>query len=165
MSQSHQPTAFAILNKDGTAIRIWWANSRERAERAAKEMGETLISLYSQRSLDEIRDALTAFRQNIAFATTCNLVARLEQTKRERDILLAAIEKLSRRFEACIDGEAGAPASSIASWHDIASVATASVKCYGQPEKQPKTETAVPAIVFYPAGSLGETIDSEGGAA
>lgn len=30
------------------------------------------------------------------------------------------------------------------------------VKCYGQPEKTAKNETTVPAIVFYPAGSLDE---------
>lgn len=32
------------------------------------------------------------------------------------------------------------------------------VKCYGQPEKQAETETTVPAIVFFPAGSLGEEV-------
>lgn len=36
---------------------------------------------------------------------------------------------------------------------------------YGQQEKQAETETAVPAIVFYPAGSLGEYVESEGGGA
>lgn len=43
--------------------------------------------------------------------------------------------------------------------------AIASAKRYGQPEKQAKNETNVPAIVFYPAGSLGEAIENEGGAA
>lgn len=43
--------------------------------------------------------------------------------------------------------------------------AIACTQCYGQPEKQAKTETSVPAIVSYPTGSLGEAIDSEGGAA
>lgn len=43
--------------------------------------------------------------------------------------------------------------------------AIATVKRYGQPEKPAKNETSVPAIVSYPTGSLGEVIDSEGGAA
>lgn len=34
-------------------------------------------------------------------------------------------------------------------------------ECYGQAEKSAKTETAVPAIVFYPAGSLGEEVPVE----
>jgi|JI10StandDraft_1071094.scaffolds.fasta_scaffold01019_18 hypothetical protein len=32
-------------------------------------------------------------------------------------------------------------------------------ECYGQAEKSAKTETAVPALVFFPAGSLGEEVD------
>lgn len=43
--------------------------------------------------------------------------------------------------------------------------AIACTKCYGRPEKSAKNETTVPAIVSYPTGSLGEPIDSKGGAA
>lgn len=32
------------------------------------------------------------------------------------------------------------------------------VKFYGQPEKQPEIEKATPAIIFFPAGSLGEEV-------
>lgn len=39
----------------------------------------------------------------------------------------------------------------------VARKAIADDKCYGQAEKQAKTE--VPAIVFYPAGSLGEEVE------
>lgn len=35
-------------------------------------------------------------------------------------------------------------------------------ECYGPPEKPAKTGTAVPAIVFYPAGSLGEDVSLDG---
>ena len=33
---------------------------------------------------------------------------------------------------------------------------------HGEPEKHPETETALPAIAFYPAGRLGEAIEEEG---
>lgn len=48
-------------------------------------------------------------------------------------------------------------------WQKIA--AEVIEKYDGQPEKSAKTETAVPAIVTYPTGSLGEAIEAEGGAA
>ena len=36
-------------------------------------------------------------------------------------------------------------------------------KYYGMAEKTAKNENSAPAIVFYPAGSLGDPIDIEGG--
>lgn len=48
---------------------------------------------------------------------------------------------------------------------DALHAALAKAKCYVQPEKTAKSETTVPAIIFYPAGSLGEAIEREGSAA
>lgn len=76
----------------------------------------------------------------------------------QRDELLAALESLVLASNESDDSCYG----TLATWfvRNIAEPAIASVKCYGQPEKSAKTE--VPAIVFYPAGSLGEEIEEEG---
>jgi hypothetical protein len=39
-----------------------------------------------------------------------------------------------------------------------ARAAIASAKSYGHPDKSAENETTIPAIIFYPAGSLGEEV-------
>lgn len=93
---------------------------------------------------------LTAQR-NDAVAHGKSAFEQFEAMTKQRDELLSKLNMLS-----------GINLGRFA--NSIVDKAIASAKSYGQPEKQAKTETSVPAIVFYPAGSLGEAIESEGGA-
>jgi len=65
MGHPKEPSAYAVLNKSGSAIRIWWSGSeRERAERiAAEDFDSKLTALYSDdviRDIEMQRDDLSA---------------------------------------------------------------------------------------------------------
>jgi hypothetical protein len=73
---------------------------------------------------------------------------------KQRDDLRTALEKA--RCSLAIYARTDKAAKKATSDIDTA-IAIASVKSYGKPEKTAETE--VPAIVFYPAGSLGEEVE------
>ena len=50
----------------------------------------------AEKQRDELMAELNGIKQNIAFAATCNLVARMEQAEKQRDELLAALESVQK---------------------------------------------------------------------
>lgn len=91
-----------------------------------------------------------------------NELADIYALEKRRDELLAALEKggHSLREISLWDKTTAKDVAMAKAAYAEVKAAIASVKGYGQPEKSAKTE--VPAIVFFPAGSLGEEIEEEG---
>lgn len=87
---------------------------------------------------------------------------RLDLQTVKINVLKDQHEHLLTALEAAVQWAAPmaeAPVDARPNWFDLSRRAIARVKSYGQPEKQAKTETSVPAIVFFPAGSLGEEVE------
>lgn len=107
-------------------------------------------------SPEEIEDA--AERMDVQ-TVTINVLMK------QRDGLLAAIREILDDAEECQDHDDWtAMLVSLDAFHNLDTAYNATInteKSYGRPEKKAEIETTVQAIVFYPAGSLGEPIDIE----
>lgn len=92
----------------------------------------------------------------------------------ERDELLAALEPFATAFKPAAEQLRKYGASDVMLTHLDRNTVTPTMtmgdfrrafeavtgtKCHGQQEKQAETETTVPALVFFPAGSLGEEVE------
>ncbi len=99
---------------------------------------------------------------------------RLSIVRKERDELLAALEPFATAFKPAaeqlrkygasdvmltyLDRNTVTPTMTMGDFRRAFEAVTGT-KCHGQQEKQAETETTVPALVFFPAGSLGEEVE------
>jgi hypothetical protein len=81
---------------------------------------------------------------------------RVSNIRKQRDDLLAALEKCRKELSAWMrdHGDDIGTREAVSE----ARAAIASAKSYGHPDKSAENETTIPAIIFYPAGSLGEEV-------
>jgi hypothetical protein len=86
--------------------------------------------------------------------SAAEIQADFEAVCKQRDELLAALEKVTAKLAWLNSDDCG----HIMALTDEAEAIISSAKGYGRPEKTAKTE--VQAIVFYPAGSLGEEVEA-----
>ncbi len=159
MSHTKEPAALAILNPSGKAIRIWWSGAEvERARRIARDDFNTSpVYLYSEDvllSLEKQRDDLLKALQSISNITGdagFNIGGPLEFCPGELPADEATrLLSLAGEYFNDISKEASRAIASVKGDHI---------------EHQLNMVTSAPAIVFYPAGSLGESVESEGGEA
>lgn len=84
----------------------------------------------------------------------------IRSIQKQRDELLAALREISDDYADRFDLSSPSTNPGIKYVIENARAAIANAKHNGQHEKQPENESAAPAIVFYPAGSLGEEVNS-----